>query len=343
MTYKEAFNNGLNIVHKNWQLVLIQVAMIITNCILFFIFIGIPLAIAFVMFGLDLTEMTRLKDLLITMREPSEIISRYRGIFLVLLVAFIGYLLVASSIGLYFFGGSAGLIARSIRDNTLRFSLKIFFAEGKRLFLPLVGFTAIIGLIFTCVALVLGIFGGGIGAIIASAREQEAIFTIFLGIFFSLLLFCTGLILIAFTIALALYGLAAVIFKGTGAFKSIKESARYLYHQPRALWLYCIVFSGYIGVSFILILLGAPFSFIPIVGPIIALPYQLFSYTVQSYLGLVILAITFTYYFSTEGKSSETPDITVVPIAEWSSQTSDTSHFQEPRPETPPQELEKPE
>ena len=276
------------------------------------------------------------------MREPSEIISRYLGLFLVFLVSFIIYLLVVASIGLYVFGGSAGLIGRAVRDNTVRFDLNIFFSEGKRLFFPLVGFTAIIGVIFIGVAFILGIFGGGIAAIISIAREHEATLALFLGIFFSLLLFCVGLILIACTIALTLYGVAAVVFKGEGPLRSTKETIRYLYHHPAALWLYCIIFAGYITVSFLLILFGTPFSLIPIVGTIIAIPYQLFSYAVQSYLGLVIIATTFIYYFSTEVKPHETTEMKLEPIAESSTQVPDTSPTQVSEQGPPPPEREEP-
>lgn len=343
MTYSDAIKNGFKLINKNWQLVLIQLGMMVISCIGFFVFVGIPLAVAFVIFGLDLTELTRLKDILGTMREPSEIISRYLGLILMLLGSFIVYLLVVASIGLYVFGGSAGLIGRIVRDNTLRFNMNIFFSEGKRLFFPLVGFTAIIGVIFIGVAFILGTFGGIIAAIISIAKEHEATLALFLGIFFSLLLFCIGLILIVCTIALALYGVASVVFKGTGSLKSIKETIRYLYHHPEALWLYGIAFGGYILASFLLIFLGTPFNLIPIVGTIIAIPYHFFSYAVQSYLGLVIIATIFIYYFSTEVKPYETPDLKTEPIAEGSTQMSDTYPAQASGQGTPPPEKEGPE
>ena len=55
MPYSDAIKNGFRLVNKNWQLVLIQLGMMVISCIGFFVFIGVPLAVAFVMFGLDLT------------------------------------------------------------------------------------------------------------------------------------------------------------------------------------------------------------------------------------------------------------------------------------------------
>ncbi|TAL24188.1 MAG: hypothetical protein EPN94_07875 [Nitrospirae bacterium] len=343
MTYSDAIKNGFRLVHKNWQLVLVQLAMMVISCIGFFVFIGIPLAVAFVMFGLDLTELTRLKDLIGTMREPSEIISRYMGLLIVFLISFLIYLLFIASIGIYVFGGSAGLIGRMVRDNTAGFNMNIFFSEGKRLFFPLVGFTTIIGLIFIGVAFVLGLFGGGIAAIISIAKEHEATLALFLGIFFSLLLFCVGLVLIVCALALTLYGVASIVFKGSGPLKATKETIKYLYHHLDALWLYCIAFAGYILASFLLILLGTPFSLIPIAGPILALPYQLFSYTVQSYLGLVIICTIFIYYFSTEIRAEQATELQVEPVAEWVTQMPDTSQPQVSEPTPPQPEKEGPE
>ena len=127
MTYSDAIKNGFRIVNKNWQLVLIQFGMMLVNCIGFFVFVGIPLAVAFVIFGLDFTEMTELKNLLGTMKDASEIITKYLGFIIVLVVSFVVYLFVAASVGLYVFGGSAGMIGRAVRDSADRFNMNTFF------------------------------------------------------------------------------------------------------------------------------------------------------------------------------------------------------------------------
>jgi hypothetical protein len=337
MIYSNAIKNGFRLVNKNWQLVLIQLGMMLVNCIGFFVFVGIPLAVAFVIFGLDLTEMTELKNLLGTMKDASEIITKYLGLIIVLAVSFVVYLLVAASIGLYVFGGSAGTIGRAVRDGAdrFKFNMNIFFTEGKRLFWPMVGFTAIIGIIFLGVAFVLGVFVGGIGVIISIAKGHETILAVVLGIFLSLLLFCIGLALVISLIALTLYGTAAIVFKGTGPWQAIKDTIKYLYRNPAALWLYCLAFGGYFLATFLLVLLGTPFSLIPLIGAIIAIPYQLFSYALQSYLGLIIVAAIFIYYFSTEVKLPETPDEGTAPVSGNSTPLSDTFQSQVSGPEPP--------
>lgn len=340
MTYSDAIKNGFKLINKKWQLVLIQFGMMLVNCIGFFVFVGIPLAVAFVIFGLDLTEMTELKNLMGTMRDASEIITKYLGLIIVLLVSFVVYLLVAVSVGIYVFGGSAGIIGRAVRDSANIFNMNIFFSEGKRLFWPLVGFTAIIGAIFIGIAFILGVFGGGIGVVISIAKGYETTLAVVLGIFLSLLLFCIGLALIISSIALTLYGTAAIVLKGTGPWQATKDTIKYLYRNPAALWLYCLVFGGYVLATFFLVLLGTPFSLIPLIGAIIAIPYQIVSYALQSYLGLVIVAVIFIYYFSTEVKLSETPDEGTEPVSGNSISLSDTSQNQAPEQEPPLPEKE---
>lgn len=322
MTYSAAIRNGFKLINKNWQLVLIQLGMMILSCIMFFVFVGIPLAIAFIIFGIDLVELSRLRDFFGAIKSPSDIISRHTGLVLVFLASILFYLLLVLSIGLYVFGGTVGLIGKIIKENTVRFNMKTFFSEGKRLFFPLLGFTAMIGLIFLGAAFILGIFGGSIAAIMSFAKDREATIVLFLSIFFSLLLFCIGIAFIICIIALALYGIASIVFKGSRAINAIKETIKYLYRNPDSLWLYCIVLGVYIFISFLLILFGTPLNLIPIIGTILAIPYQLFSSIVQSYLGLVILATIFIYYYSKESSAADAGKDTT---GEGSIQESDTS------------------
>ena len=54
MTYNEAIKGGVRVVNRNWQLVLIQLSVVFISSIGFFIIVGIPLAIAFIIFGVEL-------------------------------------------------------------------------------------------------------------------------------------------------------------------------------------------------------------------------------------------------------------------------------------------------
>jgi len=300
MTNIEAIKDGFRLINKNWQLVLVQLGMVIISSLGFFIIVGIPLAIAFIMFGIDLTGLAHIKDIFGILKEPSDIISRYLGLFLIIIASFLLYITLIALFGIYIFGGSVGILGRSLRDRTLSFSMHIFFDEAKKLFSRLFGFTAVIGILVIAAAFILGILGGSIAALISFARSQDSTLALFFGIFFSMILVIIALALILGIISITLYGIACLFFKGTGPIKSLREAIHYLFRYPNAFWLYTILCGGYILASFLLILLSSPFTLIPVIGAIFSFPYQLISYVFQTYLGLAIIATILSYYYSTE-------------------------------------------
>ncbi len=300
MTFIEAIRDGFRLVNRNWQLVLIQISMVFISAIGAFIIVGLPLAIAFIIFGIDLTGLTDVRDILGMLRGPSDILSRYLGLVLIILTSILLYVLLVALLGIYIFGGSIGIIGRSLSDRSLKFHMGIFFDEAKRLFLRLLGFTSVIGVISIVAFFFLGILGGGIAALVSFAQTQDSTLALFFGTFFSLILFVIALFLILGILSVALYGMAALFFKDTGPAKSVREATRYLIRNPNAFWLYAVLFLGYLVAFFLLILLSYPFTLIPIVGTILSFPYQLISYIFQTYLGLIIIAAIFAYYYSTE-------------------------------------------
>jgi hypothetical protein len=300
MTYIEAIKDGFRLVQRNWQLVLVQVGMVIVSTVGFFIIVGIPLAIAFIIFGIDLTGLADIKDIFRILKEPSGIISRYLGLLFIVIASFLLYIIMVSMLGIYVFGGSIGVIGRALRDRTSKFRMHTFFAEAKRLFLRVLGFTAVIGIILIAAAFVLGVLGGGIKTLVSLAQSQDSTLALFLGTFFSLILIIIAFILILGILSTALYGVASLFFKDTGPLKSFVEAINYLGKNPLAFWLYAILFGGYILASFLVILLSYSLTLIPIIGTILSFPYQLISYVFQTYLGLAIIAIVFTYYYSAE-------------------------------------------
>ena len=308
MSYIDAIKNGFRIINRNWQLVLVQLGMMIISFLGFFIIVGIPLAVAFIIFGIDLTGLIEIKDLLRVFRDPSQIVSRYFGLFLIVLTSLLLYIIMAASFGMYVFGGSVGVIGRALQDMTMKFSMRTFFHEAKRLFIRLFGFTSVIGILLILAAFILGILGGGIAALVSFAKTQDSALALFLGTFFLLILIILALTFILGILSITLYGVAALFFKDIGPVKSLREAINYLMRHPNALWLYAMLFGGYVFISFLLILFRSPFELIPVIGIILSFPFQLISYAIQTYVGLAIIAILFTYYYSTE--------IFIVPTAE---------------------------
>ncbi|TAN39830.1 MAG: hypothetical protein EPN25_09925 [Nitrospirae bacterium] len=341
MTYTEAIKSGFRLVNSRWQLIVIQTVMMLFNCIGFFIMVGIPLGIAFIIFGLDLTGLSDMKDVLSLFKNPAELISKYFGLILIIIACFLLYVLMVTTVGLYVFSGSVGIIGRSVREPSFPFSMRGFFAEARRLFMPMMWYSVLIGLIFLVITFALGLFGGGIAAIVSAARGQDSTLALFLGIFFSLLLVLTGLSLILGTLAVTVYGIAILFFGGEGSLKSFTAAFRFLWSRQQAFWLYVILLAGYIFLSFFIMLIVYPFNLLPIIGTLISFPFQIMSYIAQGYLGLIILAVVFNYYYETELKPAVPEAQPLVPDPDITDATGSTSpedisgsqaHEQEPVP-----------
>lgn len=320
MTYIGSIKTGFKVINRNWQLVLIQVGAMFISLFGFFIFIGIPLAIAFIIFGIDLTNLSRPDDIIGLFKRPSDLLSQYLGLAILLFTSLIIYFLSVFVIGVFVFGGSIGTIARTIKT-TESFHFKTFWTEGKRLFFKLIGFTAIIGAGFLILAFILGLLGGAISALVSFARGQEAALALFLGIFFSLLLFVIGLGLIIIILSITVFGAAIIALDGEGPIRAIKNAIQYIYKRPQGIYLYCLIFFAFVIINFALILIGIPMGLVPLIGPLLSFLYQLSLYFLQSYLGLIMIATILVYYHS-----SLTP-----PTEKDSTQTLDTFPSTDPR------------
>jgi hypothetical protein len=300
MGYSEVIKEGFKTVNRTWQLLLVQLGMVILSGIGFFVFVGIPLAVAFVIFSIDLTGIAQIEDIFRLFKGSSDILSKYFGLVLVVVGGFLTYIILVALFSIYVFAGSIGVIGKALIDKTLKFSMPIFFSEAKRFFLPVLGFTSIVGIILIIAAFVFGIMGGGVMALITFVKSQDSTLALFLSLFFSLLLVIIALIVFLGILSITMYGFASLVMKGLGPMKSIREAAHYVMRHPNAFWLYALLFGGYIFVSFLLILLGYPFNWIPVVGSILSFPYQILSSAFQTYIGLSIIATLFAYYCSTE-------------------------------------------
>jgi hypothetical protein len=327
MGYVEVIKEGFRVIHRIWQLLLVQLGMVILSGIGFFVFVGIPLAIAFVIFSIDLTGIAKIEDIFRLFKGSSDILSRYFGLVLIVVGGFLIYIILAAIFSIYVFAGSVGIIGRALIDKTLKFSMPLFFSEAKRLFLPMLGFTSIVGIILIAAAFIFGILGGGVMALVTFVKSQDSTLALFLSLFFSLLLIIIALILFLGILSITMYGVAVLVMKEIRPVKSLREAAQYVVRHPNAFWLYTLLFGGYIFVSFLLVLLGYPFNWIPVIGTILSFPYQIVSSAFQTYIGLSIIATLFAYYCSTE-MPREIPGETVVksPSSQVQSEEGTTTH-----------------
>jgi hypothetical protein len=341
MTYSEAIKGGFRLINRKWQLIAVQAGMMLFNCVSFFVLVGIPLGIAFIMFGLDLTGLAELNDLMGMLKDPAALLSKYFGLVLTVLICLLVYIVLVTLVGLYVFSGSIGTLGRSLLEPSPGFSLRAFHREAKKLFSPLMWYSLVVGLVFIGITFVLGLLGGGVAVAVSSAKSYDSTLALFLGIFFSLVLVLIGLSVILVALAATVYGTAVLFFKREGSFRSFTEAVKFLWDKPHSFWLYVILLSGYVAMSFLVMLVVYPFNLIPIIGPVIAFPFQIVSYVVRGYLGLVLIAAVFIYYFDGEIKEEPAAPSAQYPAdstAGHSEMDEDISFPEDPGPETTPPE-----
>lgn len=305
MTYGKTIKRGVQIINRNWQLVLIQLGVVFTSSIGFFIIVGIPLAVAFIIFGVDLTGIADFDDIITMLKGPSEILSKYFGLILVIIASFLMYLILVTLLGIYAFGGSIGIVAKSIRDESSRFHIKTFFEEARRHFVRLLVFTSFVGVIFIVTAFVFGILGGGFAALVSYAKSEDSTLALFFGTFFSVVMIAVAAFVILCILSISLYGIACLTFNEIGPLASARAAGRFLLEHPQAFWLSVVLFLGYLFASFLLVLFSYPFTLIPVIGTILSFPYQLVSYAFETYLGLVIIAAMLNFYYATTVRKGE--------------------------------------
>ena len=330
MSYVQALREGLHAVNRNWQLVFVQLVFMIISFVSFFFIVGIPVAIAFIVFGLDLTELLRLKDVISAFRDSAEALGRYFGIAVLVILSFLVYVLFAAMLWVFTLAGTVGLLVRSMRNDQKRFGLAVFFSEGKRLLFPVLLFSGIIAVLFVCLALVLGALGGGASVVIEAAKSHEATLALFLGLFFSLVLISAGIALILVTLSVTVYGIAYLALNNTPPLKSVSGTLRYLYDTPSAVGFYGMLLLGYMVIGALVLLIGSPLTLIPLIGSILSLPLQIVSYFIQAYASLIMLSASFCFYFRTGY---------VAPVPE-STEGSDTSPPPTEEPDQAPAESE---
>lgn len=303
MTYKGYIREGIRLIHRNWQLIVIRVVMSVVNCIVFFVIVGIPIFAAISALGLDISDLTGLREFLRTLENPVELIRRYLGIGLAILIAIVIYLLFAFSVWIYVFGGSIGIMFRALKTPQTEFKLSEFLKQGRRLFFPLLGYTAIISALFIAGLFVMGIIGGGITAILSIFKFYETDVGYFLRVFFAVLTGILGLALVLASVAMTFQGSAMIAINSLMPIQSFKASWRFFKERPSAFGFYAIMFSGYILINLLFFLIGMSLKFIPNVSTILTLPYRVFLSLLQDYLNLVVLGVVCVFYFSISDSS----------------------------------------
>lgn len=289
----ECIKEAFHITNKNWQVVLLQIIVLLINFIGFFLFIGVPLAITIVSLGIDIAHT---KDLLQGIFEdPSQFFSKYLGLTILIFVTVILYLISASFLVIYSFGGMLGTLRNAVMNKQFKFNFSTFFSEAKRLFISFLLLLLLTILIVIGILIATGFFAGTIVSIIDTYAGRSATpLSIFTTYFVGLI----GIILCFFIIIFSSYtAIALAVEKGKKVLSSFRNTINFIKAKPTAFLFYIIIVVGIILINFILITIGAIFSMLPKIGFLISIPYQIFYYCiVQSYLTVLMWGSLLVFY-----------------------------------------------
>ena len=298
MQYISILKEGAAVAGKNWQLIFVQFLFMALSFLSLLVIVGIPLAIAFVIFGLDLTEILRQRDLIGVFQIAVAMFRKSLPIVLFVILGFVLYVASIIAMWIFAFAGTIGSVARTIL-NGQKFSARFFWTEAKRLFFPVFIFTNVAGFGFAILAMVMGIMSESARQIISVAETQEATLAVFLSIFFFLVLVSVGLFLVFITLEITFYGCGYLVFNRPRPFRAFRQIMDYLYRNPVAHLLMGILVFGYLAVGSVVVTITSLLALIPTVGPALAMPFQFLSQAAHGYVSLIILASIFLLYYRT--------------------------------------------
>ncbi|MCL0062128.1 hypothetical protein M1N62_04115 [Thermodesulfovibrionales bacterium] len=304
MSYISTIKEGINTVHKNWQLILIHSVLGIFCFVSFFAVVGMLVVIAFIMLGLDFAEILRLGDAASIIQEAFELLNKYLIAAMVMILSLLIYLVLIAILWVFTISGTAGILAKSILNGISRFTFGAFFAEGRRLFSSIYVFFLMVGIMFIATIFMFGIFRGITLAITEAVKAMDAVFAHFLEIFFSLALLSTGAFLVLVMLSIAAYGIAHIAFNRSRPLRALEESIRYIYSVPSAIGFYAVVMLVAAGVGLAMILIiGPQILLMPEIDLIPLIAYQIIVYTMQVYIGIIVISSVFRYCYKTRSSS----------------------------------------
>ncbi|KWT91950.1 hypothetical protein [Candidatus Magnetominusculus xianensis] len=298
MTYKEIFYKGFDTTNKNILLALVKMAASYALIIGFVIVLIIPLIVAAAAFGTGI--FTSLKDFDVY-NIGSLLLSKYLALAVVLALIVLFYVVIATFVAMYVYGGVCGMIARGIRDTGFKFSMEGFFAEGKRLFGPVLGFTSIVGAAVIIILLLLAASVFPIRSILNTLADAGRPLSMFMSYFMIMAAVVILFFLFTGTLAITFYGTGIMIFKGMTAMQAANEAVRFIFKRPSAFgfFLLCMGINFFVNIMIAGSTIGV--AIIPVIGAVAVFPYQILVQAVQYYLGILFIAMLFSYYFKHEG------------------------------------------
>ena len=307
MTYTERIKHGFAIANKYWQLVVIQVGAVIINLIALMVFVGLPIIVLGVALGVEAErsgDITRFLD----PTSYASALSEYLGALLVLALCVFVYVTFAMVLWLLVSGGTVGSLAHASRSPEAAFSMRVFWAEAKKLFAPLAWYYTILSVALLAVfAAIAAAFVAGAFAYMAAGLEDSRL-GIFVTVMGVLSLGSCGLFFSMCLYILSVQGLAPLAVDGKSAMGSIKDAWATLKGDRTSLYLMLIVVGGYVLVQIAMAMVAGVLQLIPLLGMIIYLPYSIAANILGIYLYMALLGTVISHYADATKPSAETSE-----------------------------------
>lgn len=282
-----------------WQLVLMQLLFIVATLACFVFFIIIPVGIAFVFFGVDLTALfdaREISDVLAVFRQTGGLLSRYLGVAVMVMFGLLLYLSSFVVLSVVNFGGTVGMLMQGMLDRERLFSIREFVYEGKHLFGSLFIYSNMIGMLIFVPLFFMGIVRDGAAMLTDMARHQDVTLAYFLNIFFMMLLFCIAFLVFLVFGAMAFYGFAEIARHRSKPFHAMSVVFHYLIGRPAAFGYFALAACAFFGALSVLFLLVYLFTFVPLAGSVISV---LLYHAGMAYATVVMFAAVCRYYILT--------------------------------------------
>jgi len=252
------------------------------------------LAIAFIIFGVDLTDMLRQPDLFGIFEVARAMFSKAPFIVIFVFLSFVLYLTFLAAMFVFFCSGTIGLLAKSIQ-NGQRFSLRLFWEEAKRLSLPVFVYSVFVGMGLTMPTMIMGILTEIVNQIVLFFETTLPLLSAFVSVFLGLILIATGLFIFLVVIGLALYGFAYLSFNRPRPFRAVKQTFNYMYRHPMSAMMLSIVLAIFLAILFLITMISVLSANVPL----LALPFNFIFQVALWYALIFMVATLFLYYFQT--------------------------------------------
>jgi hypothetical protein len=286
----ECIKGGFELANRNLQLVFVRISVTVINLLALFFFMGIPLVVAVIYLGFDVTHAQDMIPFLTT--NPLDFVSRYLGLAILFIAALSAYSMLAFMLYLYVLGGILGCLKNSAVNVPSGFMTGIFFkAAGgnfSRLFwlisVELLFMTAIVAVF--AILIILGIvimhsLSGAQSTLEMFFRSFAAVFIVIM----SILTLCVSLVFVVYSIVIS-------VMEEKGVMQTVRSTYAFFRQSPRAVLFYPLLLLGIVAAHLILYSLQIPLHIVPFMS----IAAYILNACFQSYLAIVLWSSLIMYY-----------------------------------------------